>query len=196
VSANPPIEPRKAPPKVAVLAADRLVRAALERILVDHGIPSTELAQADLAILDLGASTRTPEISVPWIALVDEGARPADLLARGASAVLRRDPELEERLSIALMAVHLGLVVVDAPLARDALPEPWIDLDEGEDLTLRERKVLTLIASGLSNKKIAQRLGISEHTAKFHVNSILAKLGASTRTEAVVIAAQRGLLWL
>jgi DNA-binding NarL/FixJ family response regulator len=63
-------------------------------------------------------------------------------------------------------------------------------------LTPREAEVLSLMAEGLSNKLIADRLRISEHTAKFHVNAILNKLGAETRTEAVVLAARRGLLML
>lgn len=63
-------------------------------------------------------------------------------------------------------------------------------------LTPREAEVLGLLAEGLSNKLIADRLKVSDHTAKFHVNSILNKLGAETRTEAVVLAARRGLLML
>jgi DNA-binding NarL/FixJ family response regulator len=65
-----------------------------------------------------------------------------------------------------------------------------------ETLTAREREVLQLIAAGLPNKLIAQRLRITEHTAKFHVSAILTKLGAASRTEAVTIAAHRGLLVL
>lgn len=62
------------------------------------------------------------------------------------------------------------------------------------ELTPREREVLALMAAGLPNKTIALRLGISEHTAKFHVGTVLAKLGAASRTEAVMTAARRGLL--
>jgi DNA-binding CsgD family transcriptional regulator len=63
-------------------------------------------------------------------------------------------------------------------------------------LTLREREVLAAMADGASNKVIARRLGISFHTAKFHVASILAKLDADTRTEALARAARRGLVML
>jgi DNA-binding NarL/FixJ family response regulator len=63
-----------------------------------------------------------------------------------------------------------------------------------EHLTARETVVLRLIALGLGNKEIASRLDISEHTAKFHVSSILAKLGAASRTEAVTIGMMRGLV--
>ena len=65
-----------------------------------------------------------------------------------------------------------------------------------EELTDRELEVLTLLAKGMPNKEIAAQLIISERTAKFHVNSIMGKLGATNRTEAVVMAAQRGLIKL
>jgi DNA-binding CsgD family transcriptional regulator len=63
-------------------------------------------------------------------------------------------------------------------------------------VTAREREVLRLLADGLTNKAIARTLGISEHTAKFHVGALIAKLGAHSRTEAVTAAARRGLLSL
>jgi DNA-binding NarL/FixJ family response regulator len=65
-----------------------------------------------------------------------------------------------------------------------------------EELTAREQEVLALVARGLPNKTIAAELGISEHTAKFHVAAILAKLGATSRTEAAHIGARRGLVAL
>ncbi|MBW3634805.1 MAG: response regulator transcription factor, partial [Chloroflexi bacterium] len=64
----------------------------------------------------------------------------------------------------------------------------------GETLTTREREVLQLVAEGLPNKAIARELSISEHTAKFHVGSLLGKLGAASRTEAVTLATRRGIL--
>jgi DNA-binding NarL/FixJ family response regulator len=63
-----------------------------------------------------------------------------------------------------------------------------------EALTARESEVLTMLAEGAANKEIAARLNISEHTAKFHVSSILAKLGATTRTEAVSRGVRQGLI--
>lgn len=63
-----------------------------------------------------------------------------------------------------------------------------------EPLTSRELQVLRMLAGGLGNKEIAGRLGISDHTAKFHVTQILGKLGAATRTEAVAIGIRRGLV--
>jgi DNA-binding CsgD family transcriptional regulator len=65
-----------------------------------------------------------------------------------------------------------------------------------EPLTPREREVLRLLASGLGNKEIAAKLKISEHTAKFHVASILGKLGAASRAEAVSIGMRNGLILL
>ena len=65
-----------------------------------------------------------------------------------------------------------------------------------EHLTPREREVLELVAEGISNRAIAERLGNSEHTVKFHVSSLLGKLGAATRAELVAIAIRRGLIMI
>jgi DNA-binding NarL/FixJ family response regulator len=109
-----------------------------------------------------------------------------------------------EQLVAAIRAAGSGLVTLDPVLAAHLLgrPEtgaagaaPAPDGGEGE-LTLREREVLGLVAEGLANKAIARRLGISEHTVKFHVAAILSKLGAGSRTEAVRLGAQRGLVAL
>jgi DNA-binding CsgD family transcriptional regulator len=88
-------------------------------------------------------------------------------------------------------------VVVD-PAARDAFAARALAgaAVRSEPLTERERDVLRLFARGLSNKRIAARLAISEHTVKFHVGSILAKLGAATRAEAVARGARLGELLL
>jgi DNA-binding NarL/FixJ family response regulator len=112
---------------------------------------------------------------------------------------LLKDAGADEILA-ALRAVTQGLVVLDPAIARlttlrqPALTPTSAGLDEA--LTDRETEVLQLLSLGLPNKTIATRLGISEHTAKFHVGSILAKLGAASRTEAVTLAARRGLLVL
>jgi DNA-binding NarL/FixJ family response regulator len=80
--------------------------------------------------------------------------------------------------------------------ARDPGPIAPSDEEPGEALTPREREVLELLAHGLSNRQIADALAISEHTAKFHVASVSAKLGASSRTEAVRLGVRRGLIAL
>jgi DNA-binding CsgD family transcriptional regulator len=109
------------------------------------------------------------------------------------------DPVLADRLA-ALLGGVAGLRLVGpeqaadvAIVARDQRPaaEPC-----EPELTLRERDVLTLMADGASNKIIAERLGISVHTAKFHVGSILDKLDATGRTDAVAHAARRGVIEL
>jgi len=95
----------------------------------------------------------------------------------------------------ALRTVATGLGVFDPGLLRALLAVRAAPQDSPL-FTPREAEVLSLMAEGLSNKLIAERLKISDHTAKFHVNAILNKLDAETRTEAVVSAARRGLLML
>ena len=82
----------------------------------------------------------------------------------------------------------------EAAAADDDNRDPLLDAPIYEPLTERELEVLSLIAEGLPNKRVAQRLGISEHTVKYHINTILGKLGAESRTEAVTRAARLG--WL
>ncbi|HEV8194968.1 MAG TPA: response regulator transcription factor [Ktedonobacterales bacterium] len=134
--------------------------------------------------------------------LVTEMVR--DAAAAGlAFSALRRDAPVEEIVA-AMTAVGSGLVALDRRLvsdllaARERVPAPAAEMTvaSGEPLTAREIEVLQLMAQGLPNKIIALRLHISEHTAKFHVSSILMKLGAASRTEAVTVAARQGLLIL
>lgn len=129
----------------------------------------------------------------------------------GIRAVLPRSVTRGELIA-AIEAVAVGLFVVH-PADADLLPAfrpreaeagsgaspnfhtaPPMNGELVEPLTRREIEVLQLLASGLVNKEIASRLQISEHTAKFHVASILAKLGAATRTEAVTLGIRRGLV--
>ncbi len=119
-----------------------------------------------------------------------------------AFGALPRDAGGEEIIA-ATTAVAGGLTVLDRRLATEALAaiaRPRIAFEAAqtsdEPLTAREREVLQLLAQGIPNKQIAQRLRISEHTVKFHVSAIMAKLGAASRTEAVTTAARRGLLLL
>jgi DNA-binding NarL/FixJ family response regulator len=83
-----------------------------------------------------------------------------------------------------------GDVLVRAVMASNGTSDSAVR----EALTAREREVLTLLADGLSNRRAAERLGISEHTVKFHVTSIYGKLGASSRAELIRRAARRGLI--
>lgn len=95
----------------------------------------------------------------------------------------------------AIHAAMAGLVALDRSLTPwDAAPESDHMQATGpnDTLTAREREVLALMARGLPNKQIAARLTISLHTVKFHVASVMAKLGAASRTEAVTLGARRG----
>jgi two-component system, NarL family, response regulator YdfI len=114
----------------------------------------------------------------------------------GVAGILPVDVDAEQ-LSKALEAVVSGLIVVHPRELRvSRSPENPMNsvLESVEALTVREREVLQMLALGLGNKEIAVRLKISDHTVKFHVASILGKLGASTRTEAVSMALRRGLI--
>ena len=96
-----------------------------------------------------------------------------------------------EQIVAALYAAAAGLIAVPVEAGPSIIPISESGVD---DLTPRELEALEMLAEGLSNKQIAAHLNISEHTAKFHVNSILNKLSAGTRTEAVMRALRRGLL--
>ncbi len=104
-----------------------------------------------------------------------------------------------EQLAAALEAVVRGLVAIhpsEVQASRTAASANADFVEAVEPLTAREGDVLQMLSQGLGNKEIAARLKISEHTVKFHVASILGKLGASTRTEAVSVALRRGLILL
>ena len=107
------------------------------------------------------------------------------------------DATLSDRLAELLAGVP-GLRLVGAGEPADAvlvLPAPAVSPADGDvPLTQRELEVLALLAEGASNKAIARRLGISVHTAKFHVGSLLDKLDATGRTDAVAHAARLGVI--
>ncbi len=101
-----------------------------------------------------------------------------------------------EELAAAVVAVAQGLIVLSRPLTERLLQEPAAIEDLSEPLTAREGEVLELLGRGLSNKLIAVELHISEHTVKFHVSSLYAKLGVNNRAEAVSRGARHGLISL
>jgi DNA-binding NarL/FixJ family response regulator len=130
------------------------------------------------------------------VALVDDGAElwTAASRALGVRAVLPTAATPDELIET-VRAVHAGLFVLHPEAlvrstAGDASVAP------GAPLTSREHEILEMMADGASNRAIASRLGISRHTAKFHVASILMKLGVRSRTEAVATALRAGLLAL
>jgi DNA-binding NarL/FixJ family response regulator len=156
-----------------------------------------EAAPPGIDVLVLGdEALLLGDVAAPAVVvLADDGARLLPTLrrlrARGWAVVPPDAPAAELR--AAVMAAAHGLVALPAGLARG--PAGAGDL-QTEPLTAREREVLDLLGQGLSNRRIAERLAISEHTAKFHVGSVLAKLGASSRTEAVSLGLRRGLITL
>jgi DNA-binding NarL/FixJ family response regulator len=206
---NLPIMSVSEPIKVALLTDDPLLRTGLSSLLGELGsIEVVAPDAAEVALWDAGVDAsktlaRLPELRalpVPVVAVVGEPAHVAPALAAGARGVVLRD-QVGPGIHAALAAVRSGLTVMDTALAESLVPNaparPAGAPAKGRgELTERERQVVQLLTEGLSNKLIADRLGISDHTAKFHVNGVMMKLGASTRTEAVVEAMRRGLIRL
>jgi DNA-binding NarL/FixJ family response regulator len=132
--------------------------------------------------------------------LVDDpdGAWVRSALEAGARAILPHQVTGPEIIA-AIHAAYEGLIVLgpEVPLGfLNAIRRP-VDLEPlSEALTPREIEVLRALADGLGNKDIAERLGISEHTVKFHVASVMGKLGAASRTQAVTLGIQRHLVML
>jgi two-component system, NarL family, response regulator YdfI len=117
----------------------------------------------------------------------------AEALRAGVRGVIPRDAG-EAEIAAAMEAAVSGLVVLHPEWLEGALSRRVRAAGPAEPLSPREIEVLRLMAEGASNKTIAWKLQISEHTVKFHVNSIFSKLGAGTRTEAVMLGLRRGLI--
>jgi two-component system, NarL family, nitrate/nitrite response regulator NarL len=195
------------PTRIRVIARDKLVTDALRSVL--SGVPGMEVVgdtePAHVLLWDGGSDNPAaprallPALAAgsnaPILALARDDAHANQLLGAGARGAVQREASAL-RLAAAAIAVRFGLCVVDAELAGSRLaPSPAPDAELGEaGLTARERDVLGLLGLGLSNKAIARRLEVSVHTVKFHVNSILGKLNADSRTAAVTSAVRRGLL--
>ena len=204
---------------VAIVANDPLARAGLAALLA--GEPGCDIvaqmsltdwladlqlaeavnewsqAQLDGVIWDVGWEplTTLPDeepFPLPVVALLPDETAVPQLWSLGIQAMLRRDAPaaaIVAAMQAALDPEFVTAVLPDASLSTDTL-------SEFTDLTPRENEVLYLLAEGLTNKAIAQQLEISDHTVKFHVNAILGKLNAQSRTEAVVQATRLGLLLL
>jgi len=156
---------------------------------------------ADILLLELPNLERDwittqAEISIPSVVLT-EIADPAAIAAglrSGVRSILSTDASGAEIIA-AIVSAMAGLITVQPAtlelLVADPRPAP-AELEE--PLSPREVEVLAILAEGLSNKIIAHRMGISEHTVKFHVTSIMGKLQAGSRTEAVMQGIRRGLV--
>ncbi|MDP8980785.1 MAG: response regulator transcription factor [Acidobacteriota bacterium] len=176
--------------RVWIETPSAITRAGFESLF--EGDQGVEMAgsppEADVILCE-----ELPDIPAraPVVVLTDDLAS-ARAFRNGVRAVLPRGAT-PEQIVAALYAAAAGLIVIRAeassPTTAGGGPEA-----EFERLTPREMEALEMLAEGLSNKQIAARLKISEHTAKFHVNSILGKLHAGTRTEAVIHGIRSGLL--
>lgn len=123
------------------------------------------------------------------VVLLTSGA-PLEMIRAGARGVLPPQAS-ESQIAAALQAAAADLIV----MAPDGLAGPGV-AQAASPLTARETEVLRMIAEGLANKEIAYRLGISEHTVKFHVSALLGKLGAGSRAEAIGLGIRQGAIML
>lgn len=198
--------------RILVVADDMLARAGLASLLAEQsGVKvvgqtdgkrledELEVYQPDVLVWDVGIAGVTAVFpdDVPAIALVADRTAASQARVMGVEGVLPRDAAPKLIVS-AMTAVMQGLLVLDPSFA-GALSAPEAASGSGEPsdqiaVTPRELEVLRHLAQGASNKTIAYELDISEHTVKFHVNSIMTKLDARSRTEAVVIATRTGLI--
>jgi NarL family two-component system response regulator YdfI len=203
--------------RIAVAATSAVSRVGLESIVRSH--PEFQLAGSFGAVASLVQFARSADLDVmvidsdsirdvflappsaAAIVLLTESSDArsiSHLLRSGVRAILSRASDPEEILS-AIYAAHDGLVLLSTAAAETLAavygdPSLEFEAELSEEITSRETDVLRMLAEGLVNKDIALRLGISEHTVKFHISSILDKLGASTRTEAVTLGIRRGLI--
>jgi DNA-binding NarL/FixJ family response regulator len=210
--------------RVFIVAASPLIRGGLQSMLADSRFEIVGSAadldsisgqlvdvEPDVVLVEAGAEAQeelwnaleeaevAQEYAVVVLSEQPKTAWFSKALRAGVRAVLPSEVSAEQ-LRAALEAAAAGLVVVHPSEVSAVLPAPAAlsspIRELPEPLTPREREVLQMISAGLGNKEIAGRLSISDHTVKFHVASILGKLGASTRTEAVSIGIRHGLVLL
>lgn len=205
--------------RLIVAADDPLARAGLAALLaampgclvvgqtgaqaLRSAEPLLDFEEADAVIWDVGWGDPAGDegidlltVSLPVVALVSDGSQAGAAWSAGSRGILFRELD-GERILAAVRAVMAGLTVMTPALAGTVLkPLEKAADDVFDELTPREVEVLALLAEGLTNKAIGFRLAVSEHTVKFHVNAILSKLSAQSRTEAVVKATRLGLISL
>ncbi len=198
---------------VIVIAASPALRAGLRALLAEEGLLPIETvaslndvtASADVWLIAdeslemIRQPLRLPEGSQSIVLLSDDNQAVTRLRALPLNgwALLPVDISGTE-LHAAIQAVAQGLVVLPLATSQQLISTPLLSASDDitDPLTPREVEVLTLLGQGLPNKLIARQLLISEHTVKFHISSIFAKLGASSRTDAVSRGARAGLIVL
>ncbi|HMO59656.1 MAG TPA: response regulator transcription factor [Roseiflexaceae bacterium] len=202
--------------QIVIIAQTPAMRAGLRALLVSDQIaiggegpalnavaeinPVDVVVVAGRELLHAGRPFPTGEARFGLVLLDDDPQAPAIIrqLPVHGWAVLPHDSSAAE-LQAAVLAAAQGMIALPAALAeRMLLPAAPAGMGStgSETLTTREREVLSLVARGLSNKLIARELNISEHTVKFHISAIFAKLGAVSRTDAISRGAREGLITL
>jgi DNA-binding NarL/FixJ family response regulator len=197
--------------RVAVIASSPVTRAGLAslvradpRFSIEPSGDSGGRSDADVLLAEIGSTDKAlralegTRLEAPAMVLLVEHLGRSQLrrlVQSGARAILPNDANAAEILA-AIEAVAAGLTVLRSEDMDLLLPHRIEDPAAlpGEALSAREMEVLSMLAEGLANKEIATRLQISEYTVKFHVSSILAKLGASSRGEAVMRGVREGLI--
>ena len=203
--------------RIAVAATSAVRRAGLESIIRSQAefhlagsfgavaslVSFARSTELDVIVIDTDSIRDlllepTSDAAIVLLTEVTEARSISRLLRSGVRAILSRESDPDDVLS-AIYASYDGLVLLSTPTAESLAAvygdQPLeVEAELSEEITSRETDVLRMLAQGLVNKDIAARLGISEHTVKFHISSILDKLGASTRTEAVTLGIRRGLI--
>ena len=206
--------------RVLIGASSEVIRAGLESLLatvatfevvgsfsISSASAQVEELQPDVVLLDL-ESPEDESMSLPielgissLVVLTDnsENSWAVEALRSGTRAILPREATAAEIIAAieasaaGLVAIHPDVLSILFPTTSREQPEPS---PFDQVLTPREIEVLRMMAQGLGNKEIASQLGISDHTVKFHISSIFAKLGVSSRTEAVTVGIRQGLIMI
>ncbi|MBS1825703.1 MAG: response regulator transcription factor [Acidobacteria bacterium] len=183
--------------RVALIGPTGLARTGMEALLARADDLEIVSDGPDVAIVFHRDADDSETEGTPYLVLVEDADSAAGALRDGARGVLPQNTTAEE-LAAAIRALASGLTVIAPEFVTallSATPARQSN-HETEALTPRELEVLRLLGRGLSNKEIAARLAISDHTAKFHVASVMSKLGAGSRTEAVTEGLRQGLILL